>query len=457
MKKIFPVLLLLLVISLFCCKPVQKQTSDERLISTFDSSLRKNILDVWYSRVIDSVDGGYLSNFSRNWTADTIQPKMLVSQSRQVWTSSQAAMFYNDSTYTRYARHGFRFLKEHMWDSAYGGFFNLRSKNGGYLNQLYKNQKMAYGNVFAIYGLVSYYNLTKDTAALNLARRTFLWLDKNSYDKVNGGYADAMNQDGTWTLNQENPASPALKDYNSSIHILEAFTELYKVWPDNLIKTRLQHMLTLVRDTFVEPKGYLRLYFTEDWKHVTNRDSGLEVIRKRKGMDHISFGHDVETAFLLLEASQALGIKNDTTTLRIARKLVDHSLNNGFNKRVGCLYGEGYYLPGKDTITILEKNAQWWVQAEGLNAFLLMSKIYPDHKEYREAFQKIWEFIEANLIDKEFGEWYFEGLNYSPQSKLAPKATIWKANYHNSRALMNCIRLLKNENEVALHFRELTL
>ena len=174
-------------------------------------------------------------------------------------------------------------------------------------------------------------------------------------------------------------------------------------------------------------------------------------------MDHISFGHDVETAFLLLEASQALGIKNDTTTLRIARKLVDHSLNTGFNKRVGCLYGEGYYLPGKDTITILEKNAQWWVQAEGLNAFLLMSKIYPDHKEYREAFQKIWEFIDANLIDKEFGEWYFEGLNYSPQSKLAPKATIWKANYHNSRALMNCIRLLKNENEVALHFRELTL
>lgn len=456
MKKILPVLLLILI-SLISCNQAEKQSTDEQLIVTFDSCLKKNILKVWYPRVIDTADGGYLSNFSYNWTADSVQPKMLVSQSRHVWTSSQAAMFYHDTVYARYARHGFNFLRKHMWDSVYGGFFNLRSKNGGYLDQMYRNQKMAYGNVFAIYGLVSYYNLIKDTAALDLAKKTFLWLDKNSYDKTYGGYVDAMNQDGTWLAKHNKPGSPALKDYNSSIHILEAFTELYKVWPDTLVKNRLQHMLTLVRGTFVDPEGYLRLYFTEDWKHVTNRDSGLEVIKERKAMDHISFGHDVETAFLLLEASHALNLKNDTITLRIARKLVDHSLENGFDQNTGGFYGEGYYVKGSDSITILEKKAQWWVQAEGLNALLLMSKIYPEDKRYRMAFEKIWKFIDTNLIDKEHGEWYIEGLNFSPESKNSPKASIWKVNYHNSRALMNCIRLLKNENEVALHFGKIAV
>jgi mannobiose 2-epimerase len=427
------------------------------MIATFDSCLKKGILEVWYPRVIDTADGGYLTNFTFNWTADSLQPKMLVSQSRLMWTSSQAAMFYNDTNYIGYARHGFRFVKKYMWDSVYGGFFNLRSQRGGYLDQMYRNQKMTYGNVFAIYGLVSYYNISKDTAALNLAKKTFLWLDNNSYDKVNGGYVDAMNQDGTWLAGKEKNGAKAVKDFNSTIHILEAFTELYKVWPDTLVKNRLEHLLTLVRDTFVDPKGYLRLYFTEDWKHITNRDSGMEVIHKRKAMDHISFGHDIETAFLLLEASHGLGIGHDTTTLLIARKLVDHSLSNGFDHNAGCFYGEGYYIPGRDSVTILEKKAQWWVQAEGLNALLLMSEIYPDDKKYRIAFQKIWKFIKTNLMDKEYGEWYIEGLNFSPQSKTAPKASIWKVNYHNSRALMNGISLLKNENEVALQFRKIAL
>ena len=120
---------------------------------------------------------------------------MLVTQSRQVWTSSQAALFYNDSTYTKYARHGFEFLTKHMWDKTYGGFFNIRSRNGSYTAEMYGNNKMAYGNVYAIYGLVSYYKLTNDTVALQYAQKTFLWLEKHSHDKVYGGYVDAMAQD----------------------------------------------------------------------------------------------------------------------------------------------------------------------------------------------------------------------------------------------------------------------
>lgn len=441
----------------------QSVSKSDSMITVFEQSLRKGVLDVWYPRMIDSVNGGYFSNATFDWKIPEHQPKMLVTQSRLIWTSSEAALFYNDSTYTKYARHGFQFLTKHMWDNTHGGFFNIRSKTGTYTDEMYGNTKTAYGNAFAIYGLTSYYKLTKDTVALNYARKTFLWLDKHSHDNVHGGYVDAMSEDGIWlskikTDSREPGAgNGTLKDYNSTIHLMEAFTELYKVWPDPLVKTRLQEVLTIVRDTFVNKKGYLNLYFTDDWKLVSNRDSSQEVIRSRSWMDHITFGHDVETAFLLLEASYALGEKNETTTLKIAKKLVDHALANGFNQASGGFYDEGYYLPGSKSITILSKNAQWWVQAEGLNALLLMSKIFPGEKKYYQSYQKMWSYIDNYLIDKQHGDWYINGLNYNPEVIDAPKASVWKCNYHNGRALMNCIRMLKNENEVVDHFSKIKL
>jgi cellobiose epimerase len=441
----------------------QSVSKSDSMITVFEQSLRKGVLDVWYPRMIDSVNGGYFSNATFDWKIPEHQPKMLVTQSRLIWTSSEAALFYNDSTYTKYARHGFQFLTKHMWDSTHGGFFNIRSKTGTYTDEMYGNTKTAYGNAFAIYGLTSYYKLTKDTVALNYARKTFLWLDKHSHDNVHGGYVDAMSEDGIWlskikTDSREPGAgNGSLKDYNSTIHLMEAFTELYKVWPDPLVKSRLQEVLTIVRDTFVNKKGYLNLYFTDDWKLVSNRDSSQEVIRSRSWMDHITFGHDVETAFLLLEASYALGEKNETTTLKIAKKLVDHALANGFNQTSGGFYDEGYYLPGSKSITILSKNAQWWVQAEGLNALLLMSKIFPGEKKYYQSYLKMWSYIDNYLIDKQHGDWYINGLNYNPEVIDAPKASVWKCNYHNGRALMNCIRMLKNENEVVDHFSKTKL
>ena len=441
----------------------QSISKSDSMITVFDHSLKVGVLDVWYPRMIDSVNGGYFSNATFDWKIPEHQPKMLVTQSRLIWTSSEAALFYNDSTYTKFARHGFQFLTKHMWDNNHGGFFNIRSKTGTYTDEMYGNTKTAYGNAFAIYGLTSYYKLTKDTVALNYARKTFLWLDKHSHDNVHGGYVDAMSEDGIWlskikTDSREPGAgNGSLKDYNSTIHLMEAFTELYKVWPDPLVKTRLQEVLSIVRDTFVNKKGYLNLYFTDDWKLVSNRDSSQEVIRSRSWMDHITFGHDVETAFLLLEASYALGEKNETTTLKIAKKLVDHALANGFNQASGGFYDEGYYLPGSKSITILSKNAQWWVQAEGLNALLLMSKIFPGEKKYYQSYQKMWSYIDNYLIDKQHGDWYINGLNYNPEVIDAPKASVWKCNYHNGRALMNCIRMLKNENEVVDHFSKIKL
>ncbi|MDZ7292215.1 MAG: AGE family epimerase/isomerase [candidate division KSB1 bacterium] len=417
-----------------------------------ETSLRDELLNVWYPVSRDSDYGGFLCDFTYDWKPQGRHHKMIVTQARHVWTTSQAARFYKDDRYRRIAEHGFHFLKDKMWDDRYGGFYMLRDRKGGPVDYSYQDEKRAYGNAFAIYALASYYAMSGDTSALNLAQKTFAWLEKHSHDPEYGGYFDQMARDGSWLRKNRTQAwdSPSIgwKNQNSSIHLLEAFTELYRVWPDSLLRQRLVEMLKVIRDTIVTPQGYLTLFLKRDWTPVSFRDSSEAIRRANYYYDHVSFGHDVETAYLLLEASHVLGLKSDTITLAVAKKMVDHALANGWDEQNGGFYEAGYYFPGSDTLAIINAAKTWWVQAEGLNALLLMAKLLPQEKKYGEAFRKQWAYINKYLIDHEHGEWYEEGLDMSPGQRKAPKARDWKVNYHNGRALMNCIKMLKSEHEL---------
>ena len=255
-----------------------------------------------------------------------------------------------------------------------------------------------------------------------------------------------MERDGT-PINRTDsvPSTSQLgyKDQNSSIHLLESLTELYTVWPDSLLRERLKEMLFLVRDVITSERGNLVMFFTPDWRPVSFKDSSEATILKHRSLDYVSFGHDIETAYLMLEASHALGLENDTTTMHIAKKMVDHSLANGWDDKVGGFYDEAYYFKDKPGITITADTKNWWAQAEGLNTLLMMSGYYPnDERRYYEKFKIQWKYIQTYLIDQEHGGWYPSGLDKEPQQKTALKGHIWKAAYHDSRALMNCIQRL---------------
>jgi mannobiose 2-epimerase len=114
------------------------------------------------------------------------------------------------------------------------------------------------------------------------------------------------------------------------------------------------------------------------------------VILQHLYVDHVSFGHDVETAYLMLEASHVLGSKNDTLTMRVAKLMVDHALQNGWDKINGGFYDEGYYFKNKKEITIIKDSKNWWAQAEGLNTLLLMADHFPnDPMQYFEKFKSV--------------------------------------------------------------------
>lgn len=436
-----------LVSALAGCRSSEIAEDRLALADEIEHSMKTGLLDKWYPANIDTVHGGYLSTFTFDFQPTGDQDKMIVSQARHVWTTAKAFMAYPESEYYLDAsKHGVEFLRDVMWDHTYGGFYQLVDRQGNVLPDA-EAGKTAYGNAFAIYGLAAYVMASKDTAALSLAKKAFLWLEKHSHDPVHKGYFQHLERDGTViTRGPDVPSTSDLgyKDQNSSIHLLEAFTELYQVWPDPLVKERLLEMLVLIRDTITTDKGNLVLFLQPDWTPVSFRDSSEEVILKHHNIDHVSFGHDVETAYLMIEASHVAGLKNDTTTLRIAKRMVDHALENGWDSLAGGFYDEGYYFRDKPGMTIIRDTKNWWAQAEGLNTLLLMADLFPeDDHRYFEKFNTMWNYIDRYLIDHEHGEWYSGGLDKQPELKDALKGHIWKACYHQYRSMENAVKRLR--------------
>ena len=406
-------------------------------------ALHDELLAVWYPGAVDREYGGFLSQLDSAFRPTGDQRKMIVTQARHVWTSSRAAGFLHDTSFLPAARQGVAFLRERMWDGRDGGFFWLVARDGTPIPEKDGRLiKQAYGEAFGIYALATYYEVTRDSAALALAREAFRWLDAHAHDPEYGGYFNYLDRDGT-PLRDGYAGTPP-KDQNSSIHLLEALTQLYRVWPDPVLRDRLAELLHLVRDVIRVDPGHLTLFSTADWTPISYRDSADAVRQAQHYFDHVSFGHDVETAYLMREASAALGLVHDTLTARLGKQMVDHALRSGWDAKVGGFYDEGYYLKNRPGLTITADTKNWWAQAEGLNTLLLMAQLYPrDPLRYQRKFLTQWAYVNTYLIDHEHGGWYEGGLDKEPGRRSGLKGHIWKANYHECRALMNVIARLE--------------
>ena len=333
-------------------------------------------------------------------------------------------------------------MKTHMWDSTNGGFYTLVRRDGSPLFNGSNRYKTAYGNAFGIYGLAAFAGASGDESALQFAKEAFLWLDEHSHDPEHGGYFQFLEQDGIPVKEGVGRTPP--KDQNSSIHLLEAFTELYHVWPDERVGERLAEMLELIRDTMVQDRSYLQLFFEADWTPVSYRDSTESVREANYSIDHVSVGHDVETAFLMLEAAHTLGLPEEET-LEVGKSMVDHALRVGWDPGVGGLYDIVYYMPGAAEASVVRASKTWWAQAEGLNSLLLMHTLFPDDPNaYFDRFTLLWTYCKNNLIDHERGGWYGGGLDKEPQFKEGSKSHIWKGSYHTVRSLMHSTDMLKS-------------
>jgi len=451
-------LVLSVIISLFfvtTCSQEQGKIETEKFVQNDSTikqevkyTLKKNILDTWFPRIIDEENGGFYTQFNYKWELDSAYPKMIVSQARDLWVASLAAQKYPDrSKFSEAAHHGFKFLKNRMWDEKYGGFYFILPTSEEKKESVIKR---AYGNAFAILGLSGYYSLTKNEEAKDLAIKAFRWMEENLYDSTYGGYYDKATRKGISYANKRSDGSVGLledigtakyKDFNSTINILTAFPYLYRIWKDKTLEKRLTELFHIVRDTMTNDKGYLNTYFEKDWELISLKDSSDQYIKNNYSMDNISFGSNIETAFILLEAGDVLGLNNKETH-KTAKSLVDHTLQYGFDDNYAGIYYTGYHFKGDPKPTVLEDRKSWWCQAEGLRSLLLHSYLYSNNDEYKTAFYRLWDYTKNYIIDQKYGGWYHNGIDVEGYDKKQQKASKWKSCFHTFRTLEYMLRML---------------
>ncbi|MDA3818336.1 MAG: AGE family epimerase/isomerase [Prolixibacteraceae bacterium] len=402
-----------------------------------ETTLHKHLND-WYPRIIDNENGGYYTNFENNWEKSDEQTKMLVTQARGLWTAAKAAdIFPDNELYQSAAHHGYQFITTKMWDEKDGGFNLYYIKEGQ--KQLHK---LLYANAFALFALAEYAKTEPSDELFLWLQKLFNWIDSAAHDDIYGGYYNLILSEEINENTPENKAyieklgwgNPKWKDQNTSIHLLEAFTTLHQVMPTPKVKERLSEMLVLVRDSMTQDNGSLKLYFTEDWQPIDHSDSTKKYILENQNIDHVSFGHNIETAYLIIDASKELYGEADNKTLTIAKKLTDHSLKYGFDKNYYGLYDRGYVFD--EEMEIINTHKTWWSQFEAWHTLALMHQYFPNNEKYKTAFGKMWTYINEELTDHEYGGFYNNGIDTSANEKKKRKAHIWKGPYHDGRALM---------------------
>lgn len=392
-------------------------------IPELEKTLRENILGFWLPRSIDRENGGYIINFGPKGEARGPGNRTLVTQSRNVWFFARAARAgYGGKELLDAAEHGYRYLQEKMWDPQHGGFYWEVDAQG----RPVRDAKHMYGQSFALYAISEYGMASKRTDVLDFAVAFFELLEKKAQDPVHGGYLEAFQRD--WTAAPEGsqtPMGPAgVKLMNTHLHLMEAMTTFWQASKLPAARERLRELIDIQSNSVVRKNlGACTDKYARDWTPRLEGDYG-----------RVSYGHDVENVWLLMEARDAAGVSN-YPFLDLYRTLFAYSLKYGYDARRGYFLDSGFPNTPAD-----RRNSFWWVQAEALVSALRMFEMTRD-PQYLRLFEQVWEFTKREHIDSANGEWH-EVI--APDGQIrGGKGHGWKAAYHNGRAMIESIEALR--------------
>jgi mannobiose 2-epimerase len=320
------------------------------------------------------------------------------------------------------ADEAFRILMESFWDKENGGIFWSVKPDGTPVD----TKKQFYAEAFFIYALSEYHRVFHDEKSKELAVSMFKLMEKYALDKEFGGYFEACT--ANWQPTDDQRLSPkdmdVKKSMNTHLHILEAYTNLYRIWKDETLREQLHRLIRIFLDKIINPKTYhFHLFFDADWTVRSEIDS---------------YGHDIEGSWLLCEAAEVLGDEKILHEVKeVALRMVEVTQREGLDKSGGL-----YYEKDGDN---LKKQYDWWPQAETVVGFFNAWQL-TGNKSYLNQSEKTWEFIKKHVVDHKNGEWFSA---VSPDLKPLPndKVNGWKAPYHNSRMCMEMVRRIEKKEE----------
>jgi len=371
-----------------------------------------SILNYWSENAIDEKNGGFIGQIDFEDNKHENAEKGAVLHARILWSFAAAFKKTNDPKHFAIAERAFDYIKNNFYDKKHGGIFWSLHQDGTPKDT--KNQ--IYAIAFVIYGLTEFYAISQNEEALELAKRLYEKIEEHSFDNENKGYFEAFNQD--WTpiedLRLSEKDANEKKTMNTHLHIVEAYANLYKVWKNDDLKNVIAQLLETIETHFVNPENWhLKLFFDENW------------IEKP---DVISYGHDIEAAWLLLWCAEV--IEDEKLIQNYKKYAVEMArvTKEGLDEDGGLWYE---FDPEKNEM-IAEKH--WWPQAELWIGMVNAWQISGD-ETYFKIFENNWNFVKKYILDTKNGEWIW-GINADYSKIEKDKAGFWKCPYHNSRACL---------------------
>jgi len=395
---------------------------EQRLI-TYKKELESelaSILNYWINNTQDNAKGGFYGKIDNDNHVIPGSPKGSVLNARILWSFSAAYNLTKNPEHLKLADRAYRYIKDYIIDKKYGGVYWTVDHVGNKLD----GKKQIYASAFTIYALSEYYKASQLKEALDEASALFWLLVDKSFDHNKTGYLEAFTE--SWhpidDLRLSAKDANEKKTMNTHLHVLEGYTNLYRIWPDDALRNQISLLLHNFLDRFIdEESGHLNLFFTEDWE-------------KRSSL--ISYGHDIEAAWLMLESAEVIDNADLVDRFKKTAIKIAEATLEGLDKNGGLWYE---YEPAENHLV---KEKHWWVQAEAIIGYFNTWKITDDEK-YLDISIKNWDFVKNNILDKQNGEWFWGVDEHGKVMSKEDKAGLWKCPYHNSRA---CIEIIKRIN-----------
>jgi mannobiose 2-epimerase len=385
-----------------------------------ETELTENILPFWLKQVVDQDRGGFYGSLTNDLAIDLSVPRGSLLSARILWTFSAVHRQHPNPAYLEMAHRAYIDLEENFRDREYGGYFWSISADSTPL----KARKQIYGQAFAIYALTEYHRASGLRKPLDQAIELFQLLEKHALEPEFGGYLEAFSRE--WTriddvrLSDIDLNEP--KSQNTHLHVMEAYTNLLRACPDPGLKRSLAALIDVMLTRILCAKTHhLQLFFANDWTPRSNA---------------VSYGHDIEASWLLIQAASVLGDAAITKRLQpIAFRIAEVTLAQGIDTD-GAVFNAG------DNTGVTDTAKEWWPQAEAVVGFLDAYQLFNDER-FLSAALRCWDFIETRLIDRTHGEW-FRGVdrdgNVLPEHL---KVSFWKCPYHNGRACLEAAGRLR--------------
>ena len=384
------------------------------LAAQLKKELTDNILPYWMEKIRRPEDGFY-GRIDGCENLDPEAPVGNIMSARILWTYASAYRLLGNKEYLEMATAAKDLLIRKFYDAEFGGTYWSLNPDGTPLD----TKKQIYAIAFTIYGLAELNRATGDAKALEYAIKLFNAIEDHSYDPVRGGYFEAFTR--TWDpiedMRLSDKDANESKTMNTHLHVLEAYTCLYRVWGNSLLKERLKGLIQVFEEHIIGNDGHLRLFFNDEWECRS---------------ETISYGHDIEASWLLHEAALVLGDADVLARIEKQGPRIASAAGEGFTPEGGMIYEkEGAEGP-------VDGDRHWWVQAESVVGFFNLWDHFGSSAGMENALMN-WEFIKAHIIDHENGEWFWSVRADGSINREDDKAGFWKCPYHNGRMCMEII------------------